>query len=309
MKRLVSVLVSLAFLAVVYSLLDVDAIIGALRRTDPGMLGLSLILLVGLIVVSALRLSILSRTGGLPLGRRKAIQATFAANALNMFLPGKLGDILKASLMAEDDSAQLAKATSLGIWEKISDLAALFLMASVPLALTSPSSWAWLPLGLLGLCGLAALLAPRILQLPFGALRATRPLARDWGAVVRSLRSRPGSLTLCLALTALLWLGHLVQISLMAASLGVSGDASFWAHFMALMPIAIVAGLIPLTFAGVGTRDAAIVMLIGAQAGPETAAALGVLFWLRYLVPGLIGSPLLPRFLRTAAAHRARFAK
>ncbi|MCE8440415.1 lysylphosphatidylglycerol synthase transmembrane domain-containing protein [Rhodovulum sulfidophilum] len=309
MKRLVSVLVSLAFLAVVYSLLDVDAIIGALRRTDPGMLGLSLILLVGLIFVSALRLSILSRTGGLPLGRRKAIQATFAANALNMFLPGKLGDILKASLMAEDDSAQLAKATSLGIWEKISDLAALFLMASVPLALTSPSSLAWLPLGLLGLCGLAALLAPRILQLPFGALRATRPLARDWGAVVRSLRSRPGSLTLCLALTALLWLGHLVQISLMAASLGVSGDARFWAHFMALMPIAIVAGLIPLTFAGVGTRDAAIVMLIGAQAGPETAAALGVLFWLRYLVPGLIGSPLLPRFLRTAAAHRARFAK
>ncbi|OLS42309.1 lysylphosphatidylglycerol synthase transmembrane domain-containing protein [Rhodovulum sulfidophilum] len=309
MKRLVSVLVSLIFLAVVYSLLDVDAIIGALRRTDPGMLGLSLILLVGLIFVSALRLSILSRTGGLPLGRRKAIQATFAANALNMFLPGKLGDILKASLMAEDDSAQLAKATSLGIWEKISDLAALFLMASVPLALTSPSSLAWLPLGLLGLCGLAALLAPRILQLPFGALRATRPLARDWGAVVRRLRSRPGSLTLCLALTALLWLGHLVQISLMAASLGVSGDASFWAHFMALMPIAIVAGLIPLTFAGVGTRDAAIVMLIGAQAGPETAAALGVLFWLRYLVPGLIGSPLLPRFLRTAAAHRARFAK
>ncbi|MBL3554385.1 lysylphosphatidylglycerol synthase transmembrane domain-containing protein [Rhodovulum sulfidophilum] len=309
MKRLVSVLVSLIFLAVVYSLLDVDAIIGALRRTDPGMLGLSLILLVGLIFVSALRLSILSRTGGLPLGRRKAIQATFAANALNMFLPGKLGDILKASLMAEDDSAQLAKATSLGIWEKISDLAALFLMASVPLALTSPSSLAWLPLGLLGLCGLAALLAPRILQLPFGALRATRPLARDWGAVVRRLRSRPGSLTLCLALTALLWLGHLVQISLMAASLGVSGDASFWAHFMALMPIAIVAGLIPLTFAGVGTRDAAIVMLIGAQAGPKTAAALGVLFWLRYLVPGLIGSPLLPRFLRTAAAHRARFAK
>lgn len=93
----------------------------------------------------------------------------------------------------------------------------------------------------------------------------------------------------------------------MAAALGVSGDATLWASLMAMIPVAIVAGLAPLTFAGVGTRDAVLVALAGGLIGAGTAAALGVLFWLRYIVPGLIGIPLLPKFLRVTNAHRKGF--
>lgn len=105
----------------------------------------------------------------------------------------------------------------------------------------------------------------------------------------------------------MLWLGHLGQILLMAAALNVSGDATLWASLMAMIPIAIVAGLVPLTFAGVGTRDAGPVALAGGLIGTGTAAALGVLFWLRYIVPGVIGIPLLPKFLRVTNAHRKSF--
>ena len=86
-------------------------------------------------------------------------------------------------------------------------------------------------------------------------------------------------------------------IALMAAALGVSGSMELWTTLIALLPVAIVAGLVPLTFAGVGVRDAALVLLLSPYIGAPTAAALGVLFWLRYLVPGLLGSPLLPRFI------------
>ena len=57
------------------------------------------------------------------------------------------------------------------------------------------------------------------------------------------------------------------------------------------------------TMAGVGTRDAALVFLYAGLVGAETAAAIGVLFWLRYLVPGLIGLPVLPEFLRSARLY------
>lgn len=99
-------------------------------------------------------------------------------------------------------------------------------------------------------------------------------------------------------------LGHLAQIALMTAALGVTGDAFFWARIIAALSIATVEGLVPLTFSGVGTRDVALVALLAWTIGAEIAAALGVLFWLRFLVPGLIGSPLLPRFLHVTARHR-----
>jgi hypothetical protein len=93
----------------------------------------------------------------------------------------------------------------------------------------------------------------------------------------------------------------------MAAALGVEGPALVWAAVAARVPIAILAGLVPLTFAGVGTRDAALVVLLGPLVGADVAAALGVLFLLRYLVPGLLGVPLLPRVLRaTASLARGR---
>lgn len=306
MKKLLSLLVSIAILAVVYATLDVTAIRDVLRGADLSLLGGSLLLLLMLVMLSALRLVVLARTAGFQLDMRSAIQATFAANALNIFLPGKLGDILKAALMAERDSQRLERATSLVVWEKLSDFVALFFMAAVPLFFLGSNLWGVMLLGAFGALGLAVLLVPRATGLLFKRVPFTRRITNEWEGLLTSLRSRPRGLIACLVLTSIAWLGHLCQISLMAASIGVSGDAGFWSGFMALMPVAIVAGLVPLTFSGVGTRDAALVVLYGTQIGPELAAALGVLFWLRYLVPGLVGSPLLPKFLIVTAEHRRR---
>lgn len=306
-KRLISVIISLVILGLVYAMADPAAIGEALAQTDLTWLALSLVLLVALIFLSALRLYILSRAGGFEISERGSVEATFAANALNLVIPGKLGNLLKASLMAEKDSRRLPLATALGAWEKLSDLTALFAMAALPTALLGGRPLAALALGALALGGFAALMIPQIISLPLSRLGVAASLAREWGGLVSRLKARPGRLALSLGLTLLLWLGHLAQILLMAAALGVSGDATLWASLMAMIPVAIVAGLAPLTFAGVGTRDAVLVALAGGLIGAGTAAALGVLFWLRYIVPGLIGIPLLPKFLRVTNAHRKGF--
>ncbi len=297
MRRFVSIAVSVASLAVLYASIDRAALVEARAQTAPLLLGRSILLLVGLYQLSADRLHLLANYGGLALSAPAAVQSTFAANALNMFLPGKLGDLLKAVMMADDKPERLPKAFARGGWEKLSDLAFLFVMAALPLALVGGAPAATAALALFGIAALAGLVFPQLVTLPLGAIRKLAPLARSWTEVLGALRSRGPALFVLLLLTGLICLGHLVQIALMAAALGVSGPADLWAKLIALLPIVIVAGLVPLTFAGVGTRDAVLVVLLAPYIGAPTAAALGVLFLLRYLVPGLIGSPLLPRFI------------
>lgn len=181
-KRLLSIAISLGILGILYAMTDPAAIGVALAQTDLTWLALSLVLLVALIFVSALRLYILSRAGGFEISARGAVEATFAANALNLFIPGKLGDLLKASLMAEADSRKLPLATALGAWEKLSDLTALFAMAALPTALLGGHPMAALALGIMALCGFAALMIPMVISLPLSRLRIAASLAREWGS-------------------------------------------------------------------------------------------------------------------------------
>lgn len=68
---------------------------------------------------------------------------------------------------------------------------------------------------------------------------------------------------------------------------------------LALSPLAILAGLLPLTFAGVGTRDAALIAFYSPYFNAPTAAALGLLCTSRYLLPAIGGLPFLGQYLAT----------
>ncbi len=307
MKRILSIGVSLAVLGLLWLLLDADQIWAALSRTDPQLLLGSLLLLVALIFASAGRLWALGQVGGFPLSLREATEASLAANALNLFLPGKLGDVVKATLMAERDPSRLPGAVVLGLWEKLSELALLFVLAAAAFLLAGNEVRNALVTGAAGLAGLVLLLRDRPLAPLLRRMRRTRSLGDAWSSSLAQLRASPAATSGILLWSLLIWLGHLVQVLLMAAALGVEGPALVWAAVAARVPIAILAGLVPLTFAGVGTRDAALVVLLGPLVGADVAAALGVLFLLRYLVPGLLGVPLLPRVLRaTASLARGR---
>ncbi len=59
--------------------------------------------------------------------------------------------------------------------------------------------------------------------------------------------------------------------------------------------MAIFIGLLPVTFAGVGTRDAAMLYFLGPATGKGVALALGVFATLRYVLAGLAGLPFIVR--------------
>ena len=67
-----------------------------------------------------------------------------------------------------------------------------------------------------------------------------------------------------------------------------------------LSAVALMAGQIPFTFAGLGARDVVLVVLLARYMTPESAAAMGVLISTRGLLPPLMGLPIMRGYLSSA---------
>ena len=84
----------------------------------------------------------------------------------------------------------------------------------------------------------------------------------------------------------LLWILHLFQISLFAESLNI--NLLSFDGFLSI-GIVIIFGLLPLSFAGIGTRDALLLFIFSNSYGNVKPLFLGVLMTLRYILPAFIG--------------------
>jgi uncharacterized protein (TIRG00374 family) len=90
------------------------------------------------------------------------------------------------------------------------------------------------------------------------------------------------------------WLFSVLQFYIIALSLNLEISYMF---LLSVMPIIILLDTLPISFSGIGTRDAALVFFMSfIYLGSEYAISLSVLiFLLGYIVPGLIGSVLIWR--------------
>ena len=76
-------------------------------------------------------------------------------------------------------------------------------------------------------------------------------------------------------------------------------------YTVAVVPIAIFVGLVPVTIAGMGTRDAALIYLFSAYASDSASITVGLFFsLLRYWVLALAGIPFLGNLQRDVYCKR-----
>ena len=134
-----------------------------------------------------------------------------------------------------------------------------------------------------------------------GRLRKVRDLAHGWPDLLDLLRGRR---RLVVFFSLLLWLTHLTQLWLFTVALSVQIPFAVCASLAA---IALMAGQLPLTIGGVGTRDVALVVLLARYMPPETAAAMGVLVSTRNFLPPLMGLPVMRPYLSSAFEEARRW--
>lgn len=309
MKRLLSLAVSLIILTVIYLQIDFAGLIQVLQNCHGGWMFLSLGMVVPLTALTAWRLQQLVPEQA-RIGLGEANRLILAASVLNMILPSKMGDIAKAYFIKQRGHLEGTLALSLVVFEKACDLLSLLLWCAFGLALYPEKDWLFwfmtisVTLGLF--LGISLLASRRFAQVFFlvGKRLSTQKLRTkfenlqtSWGAMHRYFWRDPKQLTKIALTSIFIWFLHLLQIWLFILALKA------WTPFLAnlaLSPLAILAGLLPLTFAGVGTRDAALIVFYQPYFAAPTAAALGLLCTSRYLLPALGGLPFLWQYLPLA---------
>ena len=275
-KRLVigvvSVAVSAGLVVFLLSRLDLNEVTVLLAEADRRWLVFAALLTFTMPFSAVLRWRGVLRTiSTLKLSYSTSLRAVLMANVLNSFLPSKAGDIAKAAYLRRQGGVTQGLGTVL--LERLVDLAILGLLALLG-ALISGVLWGYLA-GAMLLGGVAfifslVLLVP-IEKLPLPAklksiLSTLRDVFKPW---LRNSRA-VGQTILGSFLT---WsAGGLTVYALAAALPGSVGMGYVYGIF----PLAILAGLLPLTVSGIGTRDAAFTALLGSQVGTEEATLIGL---------------------------------
>ena len=314
MKRILSILISLGVLALLYATIDLNGLWLSLRGSHMGWLTAA-VLMFGptyfFITFRFLRLT----PPQVHLTAGPALRLVLVGATMNMVLPSKMGDVAKAYFMRDRGNLGLSNALAIVMFEKAADMIALLLWCFVGMFVYRPEGWSG-PLlfaviaGMLGF-GVAMLVSVRFSALWFRLASAMTPtrfkpkvqqLEDAWNRTqAYAWRDRRMSLTI-IFVSILLWFLHLLQIWFFVRML--NADVPLMTH-LAIMPLAILAGLLPLTFAGVGTRDAAIIATYLPFMPAATGAALGILCTSRYIVPAIIGLPMLGDMMTRSKPDKA----
>ena len=306
MKRLLSLLVSLGILAVIYWKIDLTRMEPVFRACDLPLLVLSLSLVVPLNLLTAWRLDQLM-PGGTRLGFGESNRLILVASVLNLVLPSKMGDLAKAWFIKERGHTSASLAFALVVFEKTCDMLSLLLWCAFGLLLyPQKDALFWIMTACVtgGLvAGLALLGSPALAELAFrtGArLAPARARAKleqlrlAWREMHDCFWCDRARLARVSMTSVSIWFLHLLQIWMFI--LALRAHTPFLAN-LALAPLAILAGLLPLTLAGIGTRDAALILFYQPYLNAPTAAALGILCTMRYVLPALGGLPFVSRYL------------
>jgi glycosyltransferase 2 family protein len=303
-KRALPWLVTLAILAVIFSLIEVGDFLSNLRAVRWWPLAVGLALFVPIISGSVERWRWLLRgSAHLPFGL--GVQCFLAATSLNSIVPSKLGDLGKAWFIHRRKVTDLPRATNSVVLEKLLDLSGLCVVFVVGTALWG--RWDALTVPITAFSVVVFLFTAAYLSIHRSwnpTLAVLARLAKRWAPAramvddasdfTAHLSNHPLRLVAILFGSVGLWALHMAQIYYFF--LALNADVTF-GQVTALAPVAILVGLLPLTVGGMGTRDAALIALFQPWVEPSVMAGVGLLVSARYWIPALFGVFFLPSLL------------
>ena len=228
---------------------------------------------------------------GLGVSWRRALVVLLGIHPLSISSPSRIADTLRAYGFRRQGIAVPVLGGILA--ERLLDV----------LVLAAAATLSALWLGRTGIAAVAgAIVLAVVTMLIFARALNRLPLRPAWRQTVERFaeaaaifRRRPQALAGALAMTLLHWgLGILLVLVLIR---GAGAEVGF-PEVAAALPLAIFIGLVPVTFGGIGTRDAAFVALMaGSAAAPECLAASLLYTVYTYLPSAVVGLTLTRRAL------------
>lgn len=282
-------LFSAALVVWLISRMDMEEAREALRQAQwPWLLGALLATCAIPLSASFRWMGVLRAVEGLRFPYGGALRAVLMANVLNSFLPSKAGDGAKAVYLRQHGGLSMGVGTV--ILERAVDFSVLGLLGMAGY-FTSGALWglfagAFLLGSMVTLFSIILLFPVNKLPLPEKILGKLDSL----GKVFRCWVRHPGAMAQTLAGSLCTWsmAGLTVCCLSSAFQTGIP-----WGYAYGVFPLAILAGLIPVTVSGVGTRDSAFVFLLSAHSTVEGATLVGLGYTVfGYWILSLISLPV-----------------
>jgi len=302
-KTFLSLLVSILILAAIFTQINFAEFRQYLRELNVPLFVFAVLFFIPLILLSAWRWQIMIAKWG-RISLWESTKLIFACAALNILLPSRVGDLSKGYFAGRTGKLDMKRGMNVVFFEKYIDFASLGIVVLTGILFSSSKGSATL----LALCFSAGVLAvfPLLyfvrIDRWFGAsifqknkiLSKLKDFFCDTQAYLDEIKGDFWYLATIVALSIFLWFLHLLQFYFIFQSL--HSVVTLFQVFE-LVPLAILVGLIPITMAGVGTRDSAMIYFFSPYEKVPVIAGVALLSSLRYFIPGFVGLFFLNRYI------------
>ena len=289
-------------LTILFSIVDEKKLINTLAQTETRWLLLAIGLAVASPLLTSARLKLFLASSGTMVSYHRCLGAALCGLSLNLVLPARGGDLAKIAFLHKDRKPSWGTLTGVAILERGFDVLALAIIglaASLALGLKQATVVA----GIIALATTAGLLLlPKLASLPIVGKKAKTIVT-----VTSKVRQRPAILLLAIGTAFLCWTTNSLIMGCLLRSFDKT--LSFVQAFSATPP-AILAGIVPISLWGIGTRDGTLALFLHDATAAENALAAGFLYTaLVYWMLGLIGLPALGIARRTVTVDKTNVAE
>tara|TARA_Y100001968_G_scaffold328563_1_gene375992 strand:+ start:1169 stop:2152 length:984 start_codon:yes stop_codon:yes gene_type:complete len=302
LKSTILIVFSVLILTILYNKIDFILLKNALKESNKLLLILGFLMSCLLGVISGIKYSYFSRLFNISPAPSvlTAIKSYFIAGSFNIILPSKLGDFGKSYICSRIDNISYTKELYVfTIYEKISDLFALILItflsynlfhffANCSINSIQQNCIDFQSNEFLFYLLIILFLVTFLLINPFLILNKLKSFFPDNINMMITFITdcKISSLLIYHCFTIAFWLVNLLQIEIFALSLKIN---LFSIAGILIISLTILCGLIPITFAGIGSREIILTLFLSPVFGTVKPLLLGTLFTSRYVIPALIG--------------------
>lgn len=219
----------------------------------------------------------------------KVFSLTMAAWTISP-LPGRVGDFLRSFPIKKEIPITISTGTI--VLEKVIDILSLLILSFVGMCLLG----LWLP----ALIILSAILSIIIIltnvkKYPNLFPPKIQTKIKELLTVADNIKFKPKFFLLAIIISLLNWLSSILTILFLLLSFSNNVPLSI---LLSYVPLAIFMGILPISIAGVGTRDGALLLLLSPFATESAIFASGIGYsFLNYFLFALLGIPFFLREL------------
>lgn len=282
LEKWLPILISVVLMLVVLHKIDLRSLGEQLANINTALMVVALLLFLPQIALFSWRWQIMI-SPRMRTGFYDAFGLILASCTMNLFLPSKIGDLSKAFFLKKQKDLPLSYGLNLVVLEKALDLISLGFVTSLGLLAAHnfgrEAVAAWIFTG-----GLTFVIV-------VGGWLVSK---KSSFVAVKELWDRKSLLAQIFALSLVVWFFQVFQFYLMFKAFRSELSLSLIYQWV---PYAILAGVLPVSFSGIGVRDSALLYLLKAYEKPEIIAGVGLFMSVRYLLPGIVGLFYLKRYL------------